>query len=82
MYLTIDQLMIVILGISSIVCISSTNIRLMRFGFLFGVLAEPFWMYSAIMNNQWGIFYICIVYMLCHIRGYLNAIKQVKHEQV
>lgn len=82
MYFTSDQIMIVLLGISSIVCISSTIPKIMRYGFLFGMLAEPFWMVSAYNNGQWGIFCICIVYGLCHLRGYLLTVKGIKNTPI
>jgi len=82
MEFTADQIMIVLLGISSIVCISSTKTRLMRYGFLFGMLAEPFWMLSAANNDQWGIFCICIVYGLCHLRGYLITVTSTKNTPI
>lgn len=66
------QFFIAFFGLSSIFLLSSKNIKLLKYGFLCGLLAEPFWFASAWLNDQWGIIIVCVVYMGFYIRGLKN----------
>ncbi|MBI2589542.1 nicotinamide mononucleotide transporter [Candidatus Berkelbacteria bacterium] len=55
---TIAQLAIFGFGISSIVLVARKN----KWGFVFGLLTQPFWIYTAFINEQWGIFFVSFAY--------------------
>ena len=49
------QALILLLGASAIACIASKNERVQFWGFVFGTLSEPLWLYEAWRTGQWGI---------------------------
>jgi nicotinamide riboside transporter PnuC len=57
---TVSQIAIFILGISGIVLIGRKN----KWGFVFGLLVQPFWFYTAFINQQWGIFFVSFAYTI------------------
>ncbi len=57
---TISQVAIFLFGTSSILLISKKN----KWGFVLGLLAQPFWFITAYSNQQWGIFFTNIIYTI------------------
>lgn len=55
---TIAQIGISLLGPSAIFLVSRKN----RWGFVFGMAAQPFWIVTALHNHQWGILMITVIY--------------------
>lgn len=43
-----------------------------RWGFVIGILSEPFWIATAYKNEQWGIFAMCFLYAALGVLGYRN----------
>jgi hypothetical protein len=43
-----------------------------RYGFVVGLLGQPFWIYASIESGQWGIFVVAIWFTVSHIRGIRN----------
>jgi len=71
-----DQIMIFLLGVPALWLVGRTE-PWRRWGFVFGLLAQPFWYYSVIKNHQWGILLLNICYTYCWIQGiYFNFIKK------
>jgi hypothetical protein len=69
----VSQIMIPILGLLSIFFLGCKKIRLVKFGFMFGLLAEPFWFYAAYTHQQWGVLLIVCAYFIGHSRGLFNS---------
>ncbi len=65
MWDTISQIAIFILGISSIILVARKN----KWGFVLGLLAQPFWFITSFINEQWGIFFVSFVYSLSWVYG-------------
>lgn len=63
-------------GVTSVLLISYKN----RWGFVVGLLSQPFWFTSAILNKQWGIVAINCVYLVVWSLGVYNWF--FKKEQV
>lgn len=36
---------------------------------ILGLLAQPFWFYTAYSASLWGVFFICCVYTAMYIKG-------------
>lgn len=53
------------LGAVAIILVSRKN----RWGFVFGLASQPFWFATAIINQQWGVFFLSIVYAASWIYG-------------
>jgi hypothetical protein len=60
----IDQLFIGIFGIASIILTNDPHARIRRYGCLFGMAAQPFWIYSSYTAEQWGILALCACYTI------------------
>ena len=54
----ISQIAIFLFGTSAILLVSKKN----KWGFILGMLSQPFWYITSYMNHQWGIFFMNIVY--------------------
>lgn len=61
----IAQIGVAIFGISAIILVSKKN----KWGFVLGLLSQPFWYITSFMNKQWGIFFLSIVYTGSWILG-------------
>jgi nicotinamide riboside transporter PnuC len=60
MWDTISQIGIFVFGTSSILLIAKKN----KWGFILGMISQPFWYITAYMNDQWGIFFMNIAYTI------------------
>jgi nicotinamide riboside transporter PnuC len=54
----IAQIGISVLGITAIILVSRKN----KWGFVFGLLSQPFWFTTAYLNSQWGVFFLSLIY--------------------
>jgi hypothetical protein len=43
-----------------------------RWGYILGLLGQPFWFYSAINASQWGIVALCCFYTYSWAQGVYN----------
>lgn len=55
---TIAQIGIAIFGITAIILVSKKN----KWGFVFGLLSQPFFFVTTLVNEQWGLFLLSIIY--------------------
>jgi uncharacterized membrane protein len=58
----IDQIGIAVLGVTAIALTQSKVESRRRCACLFGISAQPFWMWSAISAGQWGILALTFLY--------------------
>lgn len=58
MWDTISQIGIAVLGVTAIILVAKKN----KWGFVFGLLSQPFWFITSFINEQWGIFFLTIIY--------------------
>jgi len=65
MWDTIAQIGVAIFGVSAIILVSKKN----KWGFVLGLLSQPFWYITSFINKQWGIFFLSIVYTGSWILG-------------
>ena len=57
-----DQILIAIFGGTSILFLAKGHPKGALVGSILGLLAEPFWFYTALLNSQWGILAMVLVY--------------------
>ncbi len=57
-YNLISQIGISILGITAIILVAKKN----KWGFVFGLMSQPFWFITSYLNKQWGILLLSVVY--------------------
>ncbi len=64
----ISQIGIAVFGIIAIILVARKN----KWGFVFGLMSQPFWLISSFINKQWGIFILSIVYAGTWAYGFYN----------
>ncbi len=54
----IAQVGLTIFSITAIILVARKN----RWGFVSGMISQPFWLITSYVNQQWGIFFTSIVF--------------------
>ena len=70
--MVLDQLGIIVFGVAAIWLVGLKDPKLMRWGYVCGILSEPFWLWSTWQAEQWGIFALAIFYTVSWINGLRN----------
>ena len=47
-----------------------------RYGFILGLLAQPFWAYTSFVHEQWGIFVMTLFYAYSWANGIIKNFKK------
>jgi len=68
----IEQIVIAICGVASVWLSQDKRRAYQRYACLFGIVAQPFWMYATWQAGQWGIFLLSFVYAAGWLRGIHN----------
>lgn len=68
----LEQIVIAICGLSSVYLSQDTRPSWQRFACIFGIIAQPFWMYATWEASQFGIFALSFVYAAGWARGVNN----------
>jgi len=58
MWNIISQVGIFLFGVSAIFLVARKN----KWGFVLGLMAQPFWYITSIQNKQWGIVLVSVFY--------------------
>jgi len=61
----ISQIAIFTLGAAAIILVAEKN----KWGFVFGLVSQPFWIITSYLNHQWGVFAVSIIYTLSWAYG-------------
>lgn len=64
----IDQIGIALTGVTAI-ALSQSAPKLQRYACLFGLIGQPFWIYSALHAGQWGILCLTALYTAAWAKG-------------
>lgn len=59
MWDSISQIGITIFGVAAIILVAKKN----KWGFVFGLLSQPFWIITSFINKQWGVLFLSIIYI-------------------
>lgn len=62
---TIAQIGIAIFGVTAIILVAKKN----KWGFVFGLASQPFWLVTSFLNKQWGVFFLSIIYVFSWALG-------------
>lgn len=62
---TIAQIGVAVFGITAIILVAKKN----KWGFVFGLLSQPFWFITAFVNEQWGVLFLSVIYLGTWIYG-------------
>jgi nicotinamide riboside transporter PnuC len=61
----IVQIAIFVFSALAIIFVARKN----KWGFVFGLLSQPFWFIASYQNKEWGIFSVNIIYTFSWIYG-------------
>lgn len=65
----IDQIGIALTGVAAVFLTQSQLERRRRYACLFGLAGQPFWFYSSIAAEQWGIVAVSVLYAVAWAKG-------------
>jgi hypothetical protein len=68
---TLAQIGILLCGVSAVWLVGCKG-RVRRYGYLCGLCAQPFWLYTTLMHEQYGIAAMCAFYGFSWGRGLWN----------
>jgi hypothetical protein len=69
----INQLGIFLFGMSAVLLVNDHRPGVRRWGPVLGLIAQPFWYYTAWTHEQWGIFASSFFYTASWARGFYNC---------
>jgi nicotinamide riboside transporter PnuC len=55
---TVSQVVIAVFGVLAILLVAKKN----KWGFVAGLLSQPFWFYTSYHHRQWGVFALNFAY--------------------
>jgi nicotinamide riboside transporter PnuC len=55
----IAQIGVTVFGVTAIILVSRNN----RWGFVIGLISQPFWLLTSFINKQWGVFFLTVIYV-------------------
>lgn len=64
-----DQVAIAVLGAFAAWLSQARQESSRRWACIFGIVGQPFWFYAAWKAQQWGIFVVCVLYVLAWMKG-------------
>lgn len=67
----INQIAIPLFGCTAIWFVSRKE-KWKRWGYIFGVIGQPFWLIETFRSEQWGIFFMCLWYTYSWGQGIWN----------
>ena len=72
---TISQIAILVMGSIAVFFINSKHKKWRHRGAVIGLLHQPFWFYTIVNNEQWGILPLIFIYVVSWIMGIVNNRK-------
>ncbi len=64
-----EQIAIAVTGVVAVWLSQSRDRNLRKYACFFGLAGQPFWFYTAYIHEQWGIFFVSILYAWAWFRG-------------
>lgn len=68
----ITQIIILLTGGIAIWLVNDPREGWQRHACLFGLAGQPFWIYSTVSTQQWGMFVLTLFYTLAWFKGFRN----------
>jgi hypothetical protein len=68
----ITQFCILVFGLAAIYLTQQKNENLKKYACIFGLLSQPFFIYSTISSEQWGMFVLSVFYTFAWMIGFNN----------
>jgi len=74
----LSQFGIMLFGISSIILVARKN----KWGFVLGLISEPFWLITSYLNRQWGVFILAAIYAGTWAYGTYNWFRKPNEKKI
>lgn len=68
----IEQFGIALFGVTAIFLSQAKSAEQRKYACLFGLAGQPFWFWTAIKADQWGVLLLCCFYTVAWARGVKN----------
>lgn len=78
----IPQIGIAMFGMTAVFLVCSKEQRVRRWGPVCGLIGQPFWIWSSIAAEQWGILVLTAFYTYSWWRGFRNNWMAVEDDAV
>jgi hypothetical protein len=70
--MNIIQACILILGGAAIWMVGRRDLRVRRWGYVVGLISQPFWIYAAYQAGQWGVATLSMFYCYAWLDGIIE----------
>ncbi len=77
MFDIISQFGIAIFGAAAIILVAKKN----KWGFVIGLISQPFWFITSFTNKQWGVFVLSIIFTGSWILGIYEWFFKTEKEE-
>ena len=77
----LSQTVIIFTGIGSIYLVSSQHAKTRMYAGIIGLIGEPFWLTTALINGQWGLVILVVAYGINWSRVFWKNYKAYKLEE-
>lgn len=67
-----EQIGIALFGVTAIFLSQDKDENRRKYACIFGLIGQPFWLYTAYSNQQWGVLILSILYTYSWYRGIKN----------
>ncbi len=68
----LPQVFIMIFGVSAVWLVGRKQPNIRRWGYVCGLCAQPFWLWTTLAHEQWGIAAMCAFYTYSWASGLRN----------
>jgi len=65
----IEQVAIAVTGVTAILLTQSASEPMRRYACLFGLVGQPFWVWSALAAEQWAVLLLTVFYTAAWAKG-------------
>ncbi len=72
----ISQVAITFLGAGAIILVAKKN----KWGFVLGILSQPFWFITSYVHQQWGVFLVSIIFTISWLLGIYEWFYKTKKD--
>lgn len=73
-----SQIMIALFGVTAVLLTQQKNETIKYFAPFFGLAGQPFWLYATYSTEQWGMFFLSILYSYAWALGIWNNLQKNK----
>lgn len=66
------QIVLTTLTLLATWCSQDSRVQVQKWAPIFGLLAQPLWLYTSLVNSQWGILFLTFVFTYIWFKGLRN----------